>query len=166
MLLSYHLPLSTQKQGQHNVIHAFTCSCQNARHKGQHFFFPWKVFFYDKDVKRGLRPVRTLKLNLLLNCVLVQEHFLDDKNSSMKLPVAEPFIHSDQFKHEDMSSDVLFLQYKSHSFYEMHIQPQIRGDCRAFVSAEPLFSLRFMIVAGSWQELVWLLLTHWFIPRF
>ncbi len=36
----------------------------------------------------------------------------------------------------------------------MHIQLQISGDCRAFVSAEALFSSRFMIVAGSWQELV------------
>lgn len=34
----------------------------------------------------------------------------------------------------------------------MHIQPQINGDYRAFVSAEALFSFRFMIVVGSWQE--------------
>lgn len=36
--------------------------------------------------------------------------------------------------------------------YEMHIPPQICGDCGTFVSAEPLFSKRFMMVAGSWKE--------------
>ena len=73
----------------------------------------------------------------------------------MKSSLAEPLIHLDRFKHKivsfcltDVSENGSVVSMKCIS------NPQISGDCRAFVSAEALFSSRFMIVAGSWQELV------------
>lgn len=67
--------------------------------------------------------------------------------------IFEPLIHLNRFKPKTKSCIIFSIEGQC-GFYEMHIRPQISGDCRAFVSAEALFSSRFMIVAGSWQELV------------
>lgn len=70
--------------------------------------------------------------------------------------VIAPFDPFNRFEHKTMSSvlQMYFCCHRDCGFNEMHIHPQISGDCRAFVSAEALFSSRFMIVVGSWQQLV------------
>lgn len=154
VLFCRHLP----SPNQHLLHSSFACSCHMARISGNIFsfflqgFLLYKIYWTNKDWMRSN--------NSEMVHSLVHKHVFNEKPHIWSHP---SLIKLNWLKRKTMC---YFCNRVAMWFLWNTYPTQIRGDCRAFVSAEALFSSRFMIVARTWQELVWLLLTHWFIPLF